>query len=97
MPSVVSGSKVLVTGANGYVAFWIVKYLLEGGFSVRATVRSESKGTYLNQQFASFVDQGKLELAYVRDITVVSIFFCSIEHPFCEMKECSSQHLCYFD
>lgn len=30
---------VLVTGANGYVASWLVKYLLEAGFTVHATVR----------------------------------------------------------
>ena len=33
---------VLVTGANGYVASWLVKYLLEDGFIVRATVRDKS-------------------------------------------------------
>ena len=31
--------KVLVTGANGYVASWIVKKLLDEGHSVHATVR----------------------------------------------------------
>jgi nucleoside-diphosphate-sugar epimerase len=30
---------VLVTGGNGYVASWLVKYLLEDGFDVHATVR----------------------------------------------------------
>lgn len=30
---------VLVTGANGYIASWLVKGLLERGFDVRATVR----------------------------------------------------------
>ena len=33
---------VLVTGANGYVASWLVKYLLDDGFSVRATVRDKA-------------------------------------------------------
>jgi len=32
---------VLVTGANGYVASWLVKYLLEDGFTVHATVRDK--------------------------------------------------------
>lgn len=31
---------VVVTGGSGYIASWIVKYLLEDGKSVRATVRS---------------------------------------------------------
>jgi len=30
---------VLVTGANGYVASWLVKRLLEQGFDVHGTVR----------------------------------------------------------
>jgi nucleoside-diphosphate-sugar epimerase len=34
---------VLVTGASGYIAGWIVKYLLEEGRDVHATVRDPSK------------------------------------------------------
>jgi nucleoside-diphosphate-sugar epimerase len=34
---------VLVTGASGYIAGWIVKYLLEAGRTVHATVRDPSK------------------------------------------------------
>ena len=30
---------VLVTGANGYVASWLVKKLIEEGYAVHATVR----------------------------------------------------------
>lgn len=33
---------VLVTGGNGYIASWLVKYLLEDGCNVRATVRDPS-------------------------------------------------------
>jgi len=33
---------VLVTGGAGYVASWLVKYLLEDGYSVRITVRDKS-------------------------------------------------------
>ncbi|KAJ3563426.1 hypothetical protein NP233_g8946 [Leucocoprinus birnbaumii] len=38
-------AKVLVTGANGYLGMWIVRTLLEQGYSVRVTVRVASKGT----------------------------------------------------
>ncbi|MGJ8668681.1 MAG: SDR family oxidoreductase [Oceanococcus sp.] len=31
---------VLVTGANGYIASWVVKYLLDDGLTVHATVRN---------------------------------------------------------
>src|ERR1700752_1817042 len=34
---------VLVTGASGYIAGWIIKYLLEEGRTVHATVRDPSK------------------------------------------------------
>ncbi|RDX84344.1 Tetraketide alpha-pyrone reductase 1, partial [Mucuna pruriens] len=33
------GKVVCVTGASGYIASWIVKFLLERGYSVRGTVR----------------------------------------------------------
>ena len=32
----------LVTGGNGYIASWLIKYLLEDGIDVRATVRDPS-------------------------------------------------------
>lgn len=36
-------SPVLVTGASGYIATWIVRYLLEEGRTVHATVRDPAK------------------------------------------------------
>ncbi len=41
MPS--NPSTVMVTGASGYIAGWIVKYLLEAGHTVHATVRDPNK------------------------------------------------------
>ena len=41
---------ILVTGGTGYLALWIIKQLLDEGFSVRATVRNKSnkeKNKYL--------------------------------------------------
>jgi nucleoside-diphosphate-sugar epimerase len=32
---------ILVTGASGFIASWIVKYLLEGGYTVHGTVRDK--------------------------------------------------------
>ncbi|KAI0807632.1 NAD(P)-binding protein [Fomes fomentarius] len=66
MPAVNSG-KVLVTGANGYVAMWIVKALLDQGFAVRGTVRAEEKAAHLRSLFKSFGD--KFEIVIVEDIT----------------------------
>nr|AFK46906.1 unknown [Lotus japonicus] len=36
------GKLVCVTGASGYIASWIVKFLLQRGYTVRATVRDPS-------------------------------------------------------
>ncbi|MCP4441124.1 MAG: aldehyde reductase [Aureispira sp.] len=43
MKEITPKASVLVTGASGYIASWIVKYLLEGGYTVHATVRNKSK------------------------------------------------------
>ena len=70
MPAITSG-KVLVTGANGFVAAWVVQELLEHGFAVRGTVRAESKATYLRDRFKAYGD--KFEIAIVPDMAAVSI------------------------
>lgn len=42
-PTIDPTAPVLITGGSGYVASWIVRYLLEGGHTVRATVRNPDK------------------------------------------------------
>ena len=73
MPSVDKGSKVLVSGANGYIAMWIVRTLLERGFTVRGTVRTEDKGKFLIEYFESLaIGYGdKFEMVVVDDIVKV--------------------------
>ncbi|KAJ7606669.1 D-lactaldehyde dehydrogenase [Roridomyces roridus] len=71
MPSVQSG-KVLVSGANGFVATWVVKSFLDAGVSVRGTVRSAAKGKHLEKVFRSYGD--KFELVVVPDITATGAF-----------------------
>jgi len=71
MPAVKPHSKVLVTGANGYIAIWVVRTLLEKGYSVRGTVRSEEKATHLRQLFHSYGE--KHEVVIVEDIAKVRI------------------------
>ncbi|THH19273.1 hypothetical protein EW146_g1844 [Bondarzewia mesenterica] len=72
MPAVAPPSKVLVSGANGYIAAWVIRTLLEKGYSVRGTVRSASKGDHLKKLFAQYGD--KFELVVVEDITKVGAF-----------------------
>lgn len=72
MPAVTSPSKVLVSGANGYIAAWVVRTLLEKGYAVRGTVRSEAKGAHLKKLFAEHGD--KFEVVVVEDITKEGAF-----------------------
>lgn len=37
-----TGKTVCVTGASGYIASWLVKLLLQRGYTVKATVRDPS-------------------------------------------------------
>ncbi len=54
---------VLVTGASGYIASWIVRYLLEDGHRVRATVRDPDKPRGLEHLHAlERVHPGQLSL-----------------------------------
>ena len=70
MPAVTKG-KVLVTGANGYIALWVVQSLLDAGYSVRGTVRRESAIAHLKECFKRYGD--KLEVVVVPDITKVRV------------------------
>ncbi|WP_026973251.1 NAD-dependent epimerase/dehydratase family protein [Aliagarivorans marinus] len=55
VPVIDPSKPIAVTGATGYVAGWVIKLLLEQGFSVHATVRdsSEQRVGYLNELAAS--------------------------------------------
>ena len=69
MPAVKLPCKILVFGANGYIAMWVVHTLLKQGYSVRATVRSVSKGEHPRKEFAKYEDG--FEVVVVEDITKV--------------------------
>lgn len=45
--SIAAPATVLVTGASGYIATWLVKYLLDAGHHVHATVRNPAKASHL--------------------------------------------------
>ena len=71
MPSVNKGSKVLVSGANGYLAMWVVRTLLERGFIVRGTVRTPDKGESMIEYFKSLGYGDNFEVVVVDDIVKV--------------------------
>ncbi|OSD04811.1 NAD-P-binding protein [Trametes coccinea BRFM310] len=58
MPALSNASaKILITGANGFIASWTVKAFLDAGFSVRGTVRSHAKAEHLASMFRSCGDR----------------------------------------
>lgn len=72
MTVISSPAKVLVTGANGYIAVWVVRLLLEQGYTVRGTVRSADKGKHLVEYFGKRgFGPDKFEVVVVDDITRV--------------------------
>ena len=69
MPTISTG-KVLVTGATGFLAGWVIKTLLDHGYTVRGTVRSVDKGASVKRDFAEYGD--KLEIVVVEDMCTVT-------------------------
>ncbi|KAI0826050.1 NAD-binding protein [Irpex lacteus] len=74
MPAIQAPATVLVTGANGFIAAWIVKYLLENGYSVRGTVRNKEKAAYFTTLYKDAVDSGRLEYYTVPDFLTAGAF-----------------------
>ncbi|KAI6001176.1 hypothetical protein EDD15DRAFT_2230171 [Pisolithus albus] len=72
MPAIQPPTKVLVTGANGFIAVWVVRDLLEHGYFVKGAVRSVEKGEYLKNYFANYTS--KLEVIVIEDITKEGVF-----------------------
>lgn len=59
-------------GGTGFLGAWVLKSLLDEGFSVRAAVRSEAKASALKERFSQHAD--KLEFVYIDDLTTPGIF-----------------------
>lgn len=59
MPAVIPTATVLVTGSSGFSGIWITRALLEAGYRVHGTVRSTSKGVYLQELFKTHGDRFK--------------------------------------
>ena len=64
-----ASTKILVSGANGYIAMWVVRTLLEQGYTVRGAVRTEEKGKRLQEYFHLYGD--KIEWVVVKDMMKV--------------------------
>ncbi|KAJ5812215.1 NAD dependent epimerase/dehydratase [Penicillium riverlandense] len=83
MPSAGEGPRVLLTGANGFVASHILSILIDRGYSVTATVRSQKKADDIIKTHPTW--KGKVEFAIVADFTISGPFdnlFQSTKAPF---------------
>ncbi|KAK5991541.1 Aldehyde reductase 2 [Cladobotryum mycophilum] len=73
--SIPTGSWVLVTGANGYLAAQVVKHFLERDYKVRGTVRDVAKASWLvDDVFKSYADRGDFALVVVEDFAASHAF-----------------------
>ncbi|KAH7320448.1 hypothetical protein B0J17DRAFT_685255 [Rhizoctonia solani] len=72
MPFIQAPAKILLTGANGYYAVHVIKDLLDRGYTVVGTVRSEPKGEELVKLFPTHT--GKLSYAVVPNILKAGAF-----------------------
>jgi len=68
------GSTVLVTGANGFIASHVADQLLQAGFKVKGTVRSEDKGRLITEIFEKRHGKDAFSYAVVEDMAAEDAF-----------------------
>src|SRR5215510_3065097 len=59
-----STTKILVTGASGFIALHTVLRLLQLGYDVRGTVRTEAQAAHVRESLSKYVNTSKLEFVY---------------------------------
>lgn len=59
---------MLVTGATGFIGSWIIKNLLDQGYSVIGTVRSEDKGKILTETYQS------VKFSVIHDLSIPNVY-----------------------
>ncbi|KAK9468408.1 hypothetical protein V1512DRAFT_235199 [Lipomyces arxii] len=63
-------ASVLLTGASGFIAAHVLKILIDRGYTVKATVRSQAKADYIKNQYPD----AKLSFSIVPDIAASGAF-----------------------
>lgn len=72
--AILSGSLVVVTGANGFIGSHVVDQLLQAGYRVRGTARSVVRAGWTADFFGGKYGEGKFELIEVSDMAVPGCF-----------------------
>ncbi|KAL7948001.1 hypothetical protein V8C42DRAFT_271463 [Trichoderma barbatum] len=67
-----TGKLILVTGANGFIAAHAIVALLDGGYQVRGTVRSEASAEVVRKTYSAYSD--RFSVAVIPDMTVRNAF-----------------------
>jgi nucleoside-diphosphate-sugar epimerase len=101
--AIARGSRVLVTGANGYIASHIIDILLELGFNVRGTVRTEKP--WLDRYFENKFGVGRFESTVVpameeesafdkvmKDVVGLVHVVCNLRQQYLQLLELNDQH-----
>lgn len=65
MAPIEKGSSVLVTGINGFIGSHIADQLLEAGYKVHGTARTEAKGQWIIDYLNKKHGEGKAKLFIV--------------------------------
>jgi len=60
---------VLVTGGTGFISGWTIVELLKRGYTVRTTIRSLGKASWVRTQISTQVDPGDRLSFAVADLT----------------------------
>ena len=72
MPTTPNGQIILITGASGFIATWVIRFFLEKGYHVRGTVRSDETANNVRRSFPDYHDQ--LSFVIVKDIAQKGAF-----------------------
>src|SRR5215210_2965711 len=63
-----TSTKILVTGANGFIGLHTILHFLERDYNICATVRTQEQGKKVRQTLAKHIDTHKLEFIHA-DLT----------------------------
>ena len=74
-----TGSTVLVTGINGFIASHVGDQLLKAGYKVRGTVRDESKAEMIRDVYRKRHGLAAFEAVIVEDISAAGAFDQSVQ------------------